>query len=116
MVKGNFQKLEQVVINLLENSCQALDNKSKAIAVNTFFEKSDNCIIIEVIDEGIGMNPKVIKEITDPFYTTKRELGGTGLGLSVSSKIVSAHSGKLEFESELNKGTTAKIILPVVQK
>jgi PAS domain S-box-containing protein len=114
-VKGNFQKLEQVVINLLENSCQALDNKSKAIKVNTLFDKSENSIVIEVIDEGIGMNPKVIKEITDPFYTTKRELGGTGLGLSVSSKIVSAHSGKLEFESELNKGTTAKIILPVVK-
>jgi polar amino acid transport system substrate-binding protein len=115
-VRGNFQKLEQVVINLVENSCQALENNSKAIKVNTLFEKSKNSVIIEVVDEGIGMDPKVIKEITDPFFTTKRELGGTGLGLSVSSKIVSAHSGKLDFLSEPNKGTTAKIILPAVSK
>ncbi|MBL1215439.1 MAG: PAS domain S-box protein [Ignavibacteriae bacterium] len=111
-VKGNFQKLEQVVINLLENSCQALQNNSKQISVKTYFEEVDHCVVIEVKDEGVGMDPEIIKEITDPFYTTKRDIGGTGLGLSVSSKIVSAHSGKLKFESVLNEGTAAKILLP----
>jgi PAS domain S-box-containing protein len=115
-VKGNFQKLEQVVINLLENSCQALQNNSRSIIIKTYFEKEDGCVVIEVKDEGIGMDPKIIKEITDPFFTTKRDIGGTGLGLSVSSKIISAHSGKLEFESELNKGTTARIILPTASQ
>jgi PAS domain S-box-containing protein len=112
-ILGNFQRLEQVVINLIENSCQALRNKESAINVKTSYDNTKGTIIIEVRDEGIGMDSEIIKEITDPFFTTKRELGGTGLGLSVSSKIVIAHGGKLEFDSKLEKGTMAQIKLPV---
>lgn len=112
-IKGNFQRLEQVVINLIENSCQALNNNEQAILIKTTSETENNTVIIEVADEGIGMNQYTMKEIFDPFFTTKRDIGGTGLGLSVSSNIIMNHKGSLEYESEPGKGTKAFIRLPV---
>ncbi|RKY83640.1 histidine kinase, partial [candidate division KSB1 bacterium] len=70
-------------------------------------------IIVKVQDEGIGIPSENLKHILDPFFTTKRDSGGTGLGLSVSYSIVKNHSGDLNFTSESGKGTTAIIRLPV---
>jgi len=112
-VKGNFQRLEQVIINLLENSCQAIDQKEKAISLSTHFDPSANIILVRVRDEGVGMDPGILKKILEPFFTTKRHKKGTGLGLSVSSNIIKQHDGFLNFESTPGKGTTATIILPV---
>ena len=114
LVKGNRQRLEQVVINLIENACQALQNNSERIYVVTKYLKEENMIQIMVVDEGEGMPSSMIKKIKDPFFTTKREQGGTGLGLAVSSRIISSHKGRLNFESELGKGTKAIIKLPAI--
>jgi polar amino acid transport system substrate-binding protein len=57
-----------------------------------------------------------LSQITDPFFTTKHDSGGTGLGLSISSKIVEEHGGRMIFDSEIGKGTTAEIVLPVQEK
>ena len=78
----------------------------------THAEKADR-IIVKVSDEGIGISPENLKHIMDPFFTTKRSSGGTGLGLSISYNIVKAHGGNLEFVSEVGKGTTAILSLPV---
>jgi PAS domain S-box-containing protein len=112
-VKGNKQKLEQILINLIENSCQALSDRKQAIKI----EIKKNCenVFINVSDEGSGIKPEILRNITDPFFTTKRNKGGTGLGLSIANKIVIQHKGKLKIESELENGTNATIILPIAQ-
>ncbi|MBD3314679.1 MAG: PAS domain S-box protein [Chitinivibrionales bacterium] len=112
-VKGNAQQLEQVVINLITNACQALESIDAAIVIST--ECDDGTIRIKVMDEGKGIRAEDTQRIMDPFYTTKRDCGGTGLGLAVSFGIVKAHGGVLRFESRLGKGTTAIVELPVMQ-
>lgn len=112
-ITGNFQRLEQVVINLVQNSCQALADESKSVSVTTELNRNSTDIMIKVKDEGVGMPPEIQDKITDPFFTTKRDIGGTGLGLSVSSKIIESHGGYLYFKSHPNEGTEAIILLPV---
>ncbi len=110
-VKGNKQKLEQILINLIENSCQALTSRKESVRI----EINKNCenVFIEVADEGIGIKSELLKNITDPFFTTKRNKGGTGLGLSIANKIVIQHKGSLQIDSEPGNGTRAKIMLPI---
>ncbi|MGH1365073.1 MAG: PAS domain-containing sensor histidine kinase [Calditrichia bacterium] len=111
-IRGNFQRLEQVVINLLANSCDALDDRSKALTVTT--SEEENRVVLRIADEGNGIPDDVIEQVFDPFFTTKRTSGGTGLGLSICYNILAAHSGLLEIESTSPAGTTFKISLPVV--
>jgi len=113
VIPGNFQRLEQVMINLIENSCQALQDKEQGIFISTEFDRTGKIVKIQVKDEGMGMTSENIEKITNPFFTTKRGSGGTGLGLSISSKIVEDHKGVLRFESEPGVGTTAVVVLPV---
>ena len=113
---GSFQRLEQVFVNLIQNACQALKRPSKGIFVSTYFDEEMKSIVIEIRDEGIGIPSENLSQITDPFFTTKHDSGGTGLGLSISSKIVEGHGGRMIFGSEVGKGTTAKIVLPVQEK
>ena len=67
-------------------------------------------------DEGTGIIPEHLPHLTDPFFTTKRESGGTGLGLSVSTGIVKEHGGALTFTSLPGAGTTARLTLPIPGK
>lgn len=114
-IKGNNQQLEQVIINLITNSCQALENKEKGLFVTTLYDEDTKCVMVEVKDEGIGISPDNLKYILDPFFTTKRDAGGTGLGLSVSYNIIKNHGGKIDFSSRPGMGATVKIMLPVKQ-
>lgn len=111
--KGNSQKLQQVIINLLVNASQALENPEQSIHVQTSKTTDSHFIVIEVSDSGPGVSPENLKKMKDPFFTTRRDDGGTGLGLSISEKIVSDHKGILEFTSEFGNGLTAKILLPL---
>ncbi len=108
----NAQRIEQVVINLLVNACQALKNPKDHIKISTDFRTESNEIIIEVNDGGTGISENIITRIKDPFFTTKRESGGTGLGLSICDRIIEEHGGSLVFESSYGKGTTVTVILP----
>lgn len=112
-VKGNSQQLEQVVINLINNACQSLKDESAKIKVTTYFNQERKKVRIKVEDEGIGIKKSDLKYIMDPFFTTKRNLGGTGLGLSVSYNIIKSHDGTLIFSSEPGKGTMARVSFPV---
>ncbi len=111
-VKGNSQQIEQVIINLIMNSLQALPDKGRGVLVSTSFSKKSDRVIIKVKDEGIGMSREIYERIREPFFTTKIESGGTGLGLSISYDIIKRHKGTLEFESSPGEGTTAIIKLP----
>jgi len=113
LIKGNPQQLEQVFINLIQNACQALENNQQSIHVFTCCDPSIKRVIIGVKDEGPGIPPENLKFIMDPFFTTKRSDGGTGLGLSVSSGIIQGHHGELNVESTVGKGSTFTVLLPV---
>ena len=113
LLKGNFQRLEQVIINLIQNSCQALPDASKGIFISTTNDNEPSNIVIIIRDEGIGIPSRTLRHIMDPFFTTKNDAGGVGLGLSISSRIIEEHGGNLHFTSEPGLGTTATITLPV---
>lgn len=114
-IEGNFQKLEQVIMNLITNACQALPDPQKALYVKAKHLHKEHKIQIEIKDEGTGISEENLKHIVDPFFTTKRDRGGTGLGLSIAYNIIHDHQGKMTFESKLNKGTKITLLLPIKQ-
>lgn len=112
LVPGNAQRIEQVVVNLVLNACQALPDPSRRIRVSTRADPSRAGVQFIVEDEGVGIPSANLSRLTDPFFTTKRDSGGTGLGLSVSAGIVKEHGGALEFRSNPGEGTTVVLSLP----
>jgi signal transduction histidine kinase len=111
-VLGNAQQIEQVVINLITNACQALENRDSGITIRTRCDPGTSNVLVEVQDSGPGIDAELMDRITEPFFTTKHDDGGTGLGLSISRTIVENHHGELRFASEPGKGTLATIRLP----
>lgn len=112
LVRGNTHRMEQVVVNLIMNACQALPDREKAIYLRTYADPERPMVCLEVKDEGVGIPEEHLVHITDPFFTTKREYEGTGLGLAVSASIVKEHGGMLTFESVVGQGTVARVLLP----
>ena len=110
---GSSQKLEQVMINLIQNSLESLENQEKKVSVSSRYRVWSKEIVVEVEDEGCGIPHDVLSRIFDPFFTTKRTSGGTGLGLSIAARVVNEHGGKLSFSSTIGSGTRAKLVLPV---
>jgi len=111
-VKGNAQRIEQVLVNLVLNACEALPSPDRRIRVSTAHDPGASVARVTVHDEGVGIAPEHLRRLTDPFFTTKRDQGGTGLGLSVSAAIVKEHVGTLEFSSPPGSGTTVVVTLP----
>jgi PAS domain S-box-containing protein len=102
--------IEQVLMNLILNAVQAMKDGG-VLTIRT--SVVEGVCLIEVRDTGSGIPPAVLPKIFDPFFTTKSEGEGTGLGLSVSLGIVERHGGKILVDSELGKGTTFTLCLPV---
>lgn len=102
--------IEQVLMNLVLNAVQAM-KEGGVLTIRT--SVAEGICRIDVIDTGSGIPPAVLPRIFDPFFTTKNEGEGTGLGLSVSLGIVERHGGKILVESEVGKGTTFTLCLPL---
>ncbi|HMB15400.1 MAG TPA: ATP-binding protein, partial [Pelovirga sp.] len=115
VLSGVQGRLEQVVINLLINACQALTDRSQKITVTTSCSEKREQLFLTVTDDGRGIPADILEHIVEPFVTSKRQEGGTGLGLSVSARIVKEHRGTLHFTSTSGQGTTATLMLPAVQ-
>ena len=113
LFRGNAQRLEQVIINLVMNACQALPDDDKGVRISIGKDESGSSVYVDVQDQGIGIPPEKIQQITDPFFTTKRDGGGTGLGLAISDRIVRDHQGGMNISSEPGKGTHVRISFPV---
>ncbi len=111
-VKADRIGIEQVVLNLLQNACQSLSDTGRGVTVRSNYDEDAQAVRIEISDEGDGIARDQMDRITDPFYSTRRESGGTGLGLYVSSRIIREHEGSLTFTSEAGVGTTVLVSLP----
>jgi PAS domain S-box-containing protein len=111
-VRGNFHQLEQVIINVVLNALQALKCREDAVNLTVSHNLRTEMIDITVRDKGVGMGQETLERILDPFFTTRLDKGGSGLGLSISNRIVKQHGGTLRFESLPGQGTTTVISLP----
>jgi signal transduction histidine kinase len=104
-------QLKQLFINVIKNAIEASIKGGK---VSIMLEQSEeNRILIKVKDSGCGISKERLAKIGEPFYSSKEK--GTGLGLTVSFKIVQSHGGTLRFDSEINQGTTVNLALPIKQ-
>ncbi|WP_165922912.1 ATP-binding protein [Sulfurirhabdus autotrophica] len=103
-------QINQVFMNLLMNAIQAIE-KEGAISIGTGVEGGE--VWVSISDTGKGVMPEHLNRVFEPFFTTKQEGQGRGLGLSMSYGIVKKHHGSIEVQSEVNKGTTFTIWLPV---
>lgn len=107
--EGDYERLKQVLINLLKNALEATEENGRIEIYSNIYKKHLEIIIK---DNGKGMSKETLEKIKEMFYTTKQN--GTGLGVALSNEIIKSHNGELIFESETNKGTTATIRLPFV--
>ncbi len=120
-VQGDTGRLEQVVLNLVVNARQALEamrgeramqQAPLELRVETVIDAGS--VILKVADNGAGISPSLLGRIWDPFFTTKEEGVGTGLGLSVVHSIVTEHAGVVDVQSELGRGTEFTVRLPLM--
>ncbi len=106
-IECDENRLKQVFLNFIKNGIEAMPSGGDLFVKAEVKTKN---IEISIQDTGVGIPPETLKKIGEPFYTTKKN--GNGLGLMVSFKIIESHNGKVYIESEQNKGTTFKILLP----
>jgi signal transduction histidine kinase len=104
------QRLSQVFVNLLVNAAQAIDKRGE-ILLKTYVENDE--AVVKIRDTGKGIAPEYLPKIFEPFFTTKEIGAGTGLGLHVAYKIITAHRGKIEVASEIGRGTEFTVRLPL---
>jgi len=109
-VMGRPSELNEVITNLILNAIDAMP-RGGTLSIRTQVERGES-VVLTVADTGTGMPEAVRKRVFDPFFTTKGE-SGTGLGLSVSYSIVKRHGGEMRVESQVGRGTTFTIALPV---
>jgi signal transduction histidine kinase len=114
-ILGDGDQLTQVFINLISNSVDAMADGG-TLCIRTELRRDIGSVVITVADTGSGMAPDQLARIFEPFYTTKVDGRGTGLGLSVSLGIIKNHDGTLEAASEAGKGTMMFITLPVLAR
>lgn len=110
-VKGDISQLQQVLLNLIGNSLDAMEPAGGRLTLVTA-QKQDS-VVLEIIDTGTGIAGEEMEKVFNPFYTTKPVGKGTGLGLSICYGIVKEMQGNIQISSEAGSGTTVRIVLPV---
>jgi signal transduction histidine kinase len=114
-VRIDPQQIQQVLINLIQNAAESIGSNGTVIlrsraGSRRLAERQSEVVVLEVADTGKGIPPEVEKRLFDPFFTTKDV--GTGLGLSIAARIVEKHGGALQYQTQVNRGTTFGIVLP----
>lgn len=120
-VRCNAHQIEQIILNLLSNSRHALNKKSPTAGQNKMISivakrmerAAQSFLLLEVIDNGIGISANVLPRVLNPFYTTKEAGTGTGLGLSISAEIIQGHGGTIQIDSEVGEYTKVMIEIPL---
>ena len=108
----DYNRLKQVLVNLLKNSIEAKDSRKKenVVTIDVIAEKEQ--IIIKIKDNGVGMDKKTLEKVDEMFYTTKEK--GTGLGVALSKEIIHLHGGDMKYSSVKGKYTQVVISLPII--
>ena len=107
-IEGDYDRLKQVLINMIKNSIEAMDKEIGIISLKMIVKSK---VIITIEDNGKGINKESLKRIGEPFFTTKEK--GTGLGVKLSNEIIELHNGSIKYSSKEKIGTTVKITLPL---
>jgi len=108
-VYADPSNVREALLNILSNAIHAIESNG-TISVKTYIEK--DYAVIEIKDTGCGISNEILPFIFDPFFTTKGS-GNTGLGLTITHKIIEKHNGRIEVESKLNVGSTFRVFLPL---
>jgi nitrogen-specific signal transduction histidine kinase/CheY-like chemotaxis protein len=108
-VQGNFTELQQCLINLCLNGIQAMEGREGKLALSA--QRQGDKVVVQVSDQGVGMSAQMQAQLFTPFFTTKRN--GTGLGLMSCKRIVDAMHGRIEVDSDAERGTRFTLHLPV---
>lgn len=108
----NARQIKQVFLNLIKNAAEAIEYDG-LIQINAYKNDNKEQAIIEIIDSGTGVTEDVVREMSTPFYSTKKE--GTGLGLSISFSLLAEHEGTLLFGNHEQGGVIATVTLPIIQ-
>ncbi|NOU48735.1 MAG: HAMP domain-containing protein [Bacteroidales bacterium] len=107
-------QIKQACIGILVNASEAVVDNGEILFRTS--NPDDDTIKIEIIDNGIGIDAGDIPHIFEPFFSTKQETRGIGLGLSIAHGIIQSHKGKIQVKSEPGRGTTMSILLPLIRK
>jgi two-component system NtrC family sensor kinase len=105
-------QIQQIMMNLIINAAEAMNGLGQ-LTLATRFVPADSAVELEFADTGHGISDEDLERIFDPFFTTKEVGHGTGLGLAISYGIIKEHKGTISVESEVGKGTTFTVRLPV---
>ena len=114
-IQADSEQIKQVLINLVQNAADSIE-RNGTITLRARADRKElravqtNVVVLEVADTGKGIAPEVQKRLFDPFFTTKST--GTGLGLPIAASLVQKHGGALQYQTQLNRGTTFGIVLP----
>lgn len=114
LIAGNCNQLEQVLVNLILNAIQALPGGVGKVVVSSGYLRETNRVVVTVSDDGPGIAAADLEHIMEPFYSTRIDKGGSGLGLYISNFIVSEHNGRIEFASIPGDGTTVTVSFPAI--
>lgn len=115
-VRVDADKMKQVLINFIQNAADSME-AGGTITLRTRLDKqtlhghSIPVVVLDIADTGSGIPPEIQKRLFDPFFTTKES--GTGLGLCIAARIVEKHGGVVDYQTQLNRGTTFSIVLPL---
>ena len=127
LIMGNATQIHQVLMNLCTNAAHAMEDSGGILKVSlkdVVIDKEDlsigmkpgDYVEIKVSDTGAGIAPEIIDSIFEPYFTTKGPGEGTGMGLAMVQGVVESYGGKITVDSQLGKGTTFTIYLPVTKK
>lgn len=115
IIQADRQQVRQIFLNLLTNASDAMPDGGTLTLRTTLdtLASGRTVLVIEFADTGVGISPENLPKVMDPFFTTKEEGRGTGLGLAICRRAVQEHGGTVHIASELGKGTTLRVALPI---
>jgi two-component system, NtrC family, nitrogen regulation sensor histidine kinase NtrY len=108
-IRADYDQIQQVLINLIKNALEAFSNQASPLLMLNAYSNENQVVVIEVRDNGDGIEPEALERIFIPFYTTKKT--GSGIGLSLSRQILQQHGGQLTVYSKVGEGTVFSMVL-----